>query len=112
MTVLKTFFKSLLAVPAAGFFVTASAEAATFASADGQFLFENLSHAPIVTDATATTQTLTEGFGGSVTAVSDADAIFDGAARSAFNFVLQETFGVGSSYFGVAEGEARILGDF
>lgn len=114
MTALKSFFKGLLALPltGSGLFVATAAEAATFASADGQFLFENLSHVPTFTDTATDTQTLVVGFDGSVIAESDANAIFNGAAGSAFNFTLQEARGEKGSYFGLAEGEASVLGNF
>ncbi|MEO0457138.1 MAG: PEP-CTERM sorting domain-containing protein [Cyanobacteria bacterium P01_A01_bin.114] len=114
MTALKSFLRGLLALPVAGsgFLATTSAEAATFASAEGQFGFSNLSHAPIFINTATDTDTLVVGFEGSVIAESDANAVFNGAARSAFNFTLQEAFGQTGSYFGQAEGESSVLGNF
>lgn len=86
-------------------------QAATFALSKGEVNFTNFSQSPSNVGTDTDTNTLTIAKDGIVRAFADANATFV-AAPSASNSSLSLAFGEGRDYLGLAESEARVLGNF
>jgi hypothetical protein len=93
------------------------AQAATFSGVGIGIWFDNFSHPALSTATNAETDTLALSSGGSVIAVSDAEAIFisglePGTETKAFNLITSSAEGSGGNYFGLAQSESSLVGDF
>ncbi|MBW4497720.1 MAG: hypothetical protein KME26_32590 [Oscillatoria princeps RMCB-10] len=99
----------IVAAPA---IAVAPAMAATLASSEATFQFDNFSHSAYSVGAATNTNTLTvvTGPGSSTTATAEALAYF--VPGTAGNFSSSTASGQGSSYFGVAQSMAQIIGNF
>jgi hypothetical protein len=97
-------------------FAASPSLAATFASSQAFFGFDNFSQSPDSTQTSTDTDTLVVSEAGSVVASAEADAVFLGNlppdAFDAFNLASTFVSGEGSDYFGLAQSEARIVGNF
>jgi hypothetical protein len=87
------------------------AQAATFAGSLGDFSFGNFSRAPLSTDSSVRTSTVTTGEGAD--AVANADAQFNTLPRSeAFNSLDNTAFTTGLVGSAQSESEATVIGNF
>ncbi|MBD2773634.1 PEP-CTERM sorting domain-containing protein [Iningainema tapete] len=85
-------------------------QAATFASSNGALEFTNFSQSPLNVGTGTNVNTLAQG--GIVQAQATAQAFFVINPPVAFNLSLTEAIGQGRDYLGLAESEARVIGDF
>jgi hypothetical protein len=93
------------------------AQAATFSGVGVGIRFDNFSHPAQSTLTNAKTNTLALSSGGSVIAVSDAEALFisglvQGTETEASNLISSSAQGSDGNYFGLAKGTASLVGDF
>ncbi|PZV20504.1 MAG: hypothetical protein DCF21_04715 [Leptolyngbya sp.] len=93
------------------------AQAATFSGVNVGIRFDNFSHPALSTETNAFTDTLAISSGGSVLALSDAEAVFisgleAGTETTASNFIVSHAAGSGGNYFGLAQSEASLVGNF
>ncbi len=95
----------------AAVFSSLPVQAATLAESVGAFSFTNFSFAPLSTDSSTDSSTLTTGIGAQ--AIADADAQFDGFPDGeALNIVSNAAFTDGPNNSATAESEATVIGDF
>lgn len=88
-------------------------EAATFATSNSFFSFDNFSQIPdSVSSSTDSDTTSISSGDGSVIAEAEAFALFERDPAFSINTAVSEAFGEGSNYLGIAESNASILGQF
>ncbi|MBD2773635.1 PEP-CTERM sorting domain-containing protein [Iningainema tapete] len=92
--------------------LSSPSQAATFASSRGEVEFINFSLVPVDNDASSNTNVITIAQEGLVLALADGDANFIVNPPTATNLSLSQALGLGRSYLGLAESEARVVGDF
>ena len=86
-------------------------EAATFATSNSFFSFDNFSQIPDSVSSSTDTNTLSSG-DGSVITEAEASALFNRDPAFSLNETVSEALGSGSNYLGLAESEASVLGQF
>lgn len=86
-------------------------EAATFATSNSFFSFNNFSQIPDSVSSSTDTNTISSG-DGSVITEAEASALFSRDPAFSLNETVSEALGEGSNYLGIAESEASVLGQF
>lgn len=98
---------------AAGVSLAASpSQAATLASSGSEFEFNNFSQNPYAIETSANTNTEVFSNAGSVYALATAEATFLVDPPLAFNSSVTQVFGENKNYFGLAQSQAQVLGNF
>lgn len=88
-------------------------QAASLALSQTSLEFNNFSLSPVAVQTSTNTDTLAiAGTGSSTTADAQAEATFVVAPPSAFNSSLSKAVGQGSSYLGLAQSGAQVVGNF
>jgi len=104
---------SLLAAPSLiGWAIAPPLQAATFASVESTFDLTNFSHIPLFTNTETDSNTFTNAIRGEVNASAKAEALFLNEPVQANNSILAQANGSGNEYFGIANSQASVLGNF
>ncbi|MHC5776888.1 hypothetical protein [Nostoc sp.] len=91
---------------------TSPSQAATFALSEGQLVFTNFSQSPWGTFTDTHTNTGAIFQGGNVKASADAQATFKVLSPEALNSSLSLAEGMNNDYLGLAETQAKLIGNF